>query len=93
MQRDALGNALGGLRLPQIDAPTARYDGIGVPDACRLQGSAVPLSAETLRTLYPDHGAYLSRFGQAADRAVAAGVLLPDDAAAAMARAERGQAP
>ncbi len=87
VQRDALGNALGGLRLPHIDAPTAAYDGIGTPLACRLQGAAVSFTPETLRSLYPNHVTYLTRFTQATNRAVTAGVLLRDDAAAAKTQA------
>ena len=93
VRRDALGNALGGLRLPQIDVPTARYDGIGTPLACRLQGAAVPFARDTLRSLYRDHETYVSRFAQATNRAVAAGVLLGEDAAAAKQQAAHAPVP
>ncbi len=64
--RDALGNVIGGVRLPALEAPTATYlsTNTASPDlppallaignlACRLSGSVVPFDQATLDALYP----------------------------------------
>lgn len=81
--RDANGNALGGIRTPEVDVPIATLSGTGQSGSlfCTLFGSTAPFSATTLAALYPDHDAYVSAFDAAADRAVAAGFILPPDAA------------
>ena len=87
--RDANGIALGGIRLPAVQAPVARNDGMNFPsptstnplDAfCILYGTHVPFSGATLDALYPNHGAYVSQFTQAANDAVKQGVLLRPEA-------------
>jgi hypothetical protein len=65
--RDANGNALGGLRLPGITAPTGtlgatnvRADDSALAQAfCPLVGSYQPFSAARLAALYPSHLAYV----------------------------------
>jgi hypothetical protein len=82
LQRDADGNAKGGLRLPQLAVPTAAYSGESSGTGyCALTGSAVPFSASALAKRYPTPEAYVTELGQAIDAAVAAGHLLPEDAA------------
>ena len=80
--RDAHGNALGGVRLPDIEAPVALLSGEGNtgPTFCRLYGQYVPFDAATLESLYPTRGAYLRRYIGAAADAVFDGFLLPADA-------------
>jgi hypothetical protein len=83
LARDAFSNALGGVRTPWMDAPTAVLTGISPNDGLieRLFGETVPFDAATLETLYPGGAAgYLKAFGAATDAAVAAGFLLPADA-------------
>ncbi|WP_430331906.1 alpha/beta hydrolase domain-containing protein [Rhodococcus sp. ACT016] len=83
--RDDFGNARGGVRTPQVDVPVATLTGESthVPH----NGATIPLDADTLASLYPDQGAYLSRFADAADRAVAGGFLRFEDGRALVAAA------
>jgi len=94
IERDALGNALGGIRLPQLEVPVAQYGGIGTPLlTCRLQGLAIPFSAETLATLYRDPGRYVSGFVRATRDAENAGFLLHEDAQAGIDAASHAAVP
>ncbi|MEZ4503087.1 MAG: alpha/beta hydrolase domain-containing protein [Dehalococcoidia bacterium] len=90
--RDALGIARGGIRLPQVEVPTAANSAVPVSEKdiwAFLRGSCRPLSAGQLIEMYGDRDGYLARFRQATDEAVAAGVLLDRDVAALLAEAER----
>jgi hypothetical protein len=87
--RDEFGNGKGGLRLPPIDVPVATY----ASGACQLFGVTIPLPPTTMRELYPSHADYVGKMQAATDRAVAAGVLLAEDAADLMARAEGSLVP
>jgi hypothetical protein len=80
-KRDALGLALGGIRLSQVSAPRALNtgDNSGVT-FCRLFGTHVPFDAETVARLYPNRGDYLHRVVTADVANVHAGYLLPADA-------------
>jgi hypothetical protein len=81
--RDAFGNVRGGLRTPAVDAPTETLTGGGNSGSsllCFLLGTATPLSAAQLATLYPLHSDYTAAVEQAAGRDVSAGYLLPSDA-------------
>jgi hypothetical protein len=78
--RDELGNAVGGIRLPDFAVPTATHVGAStglVPD---LAGTSTPFTPERLRALYPDHAAYVERYNGAVDEGVARGFLLEEDA-------------
>ena len=92
--RDAHGNALGGVRLPEIDVPTATQSAQGnvsvaPPNFCVLFGVKTPFDQATLEALYPDHQSYVSAFNRAVRRAQKAGVLLAYDAKEAKAEAAR----
>jgi hypothetical protein len=87
--RDAYGNALGGIRLPPIDVPVATYRAT----VCALFGITVPLDPTTLAALYPTHDDYVTKMQAATDSAVAAGFLLPSDAAELMAKANASLIP
>lgn len=89
VQRDGYGNARGGVRLPEIIVPRVTYgitnraaNLLNVSDDafCLLAGSATPLSANTLARLYPSNSVYKGAYQQAAQAAVAAGVMLQEDA-------------
>lgn len=75
IRRDAHGNALGGIRLPELEAPVATYH--GMDDHGSIGGETIPFPPEELKTLYPTHADYVAKVKAAADRAVAAGVILP----------------
>ncbi|WP_231500164.1 alpha/beta hydrolase domain-containing protein [Saccharothrix sp. NRRL B-16314] len=80
-KRDALGIALGGIRLSQVSAPRAVNTGDNTGETfCRLFGTHVPFDAETLTRLYPNRGDYLHRVVTADAANVHAGYLLPADA-------------
>jgi hypothetical protein len=83
IRRDAHGNALGGIRTPELDVPIAALSGAvpaGTSLTCTLFGSTTPFDGATLRALYPTHAAYVSDFDTATARAVRAGFILPADA-------------
>ena len=82
-QRDADGNPLGGVRLPDMEAPLGIHGAQNDPlsFSCSLIGAFVPFPAERLAALYPDQNAYIDRIRIAARAAQAEGFLLPDDAA------------
>jgi hypothetical protein len=81
LERDAHGNALGGIRTPQVDVPIATLSG-ELPgfSLCSLFGTTAPFDAATLAALYPDHNAYVAFFNAATDQAVRAGFILQPDA-------------
>jgi hypothetical protein len=85
--RDGFGNALGGIRLPAIEVPTATYDGEAFGCGPTL-GETKPFSAAMLDRLYPTHAGYVHAVAAAADVAVAQGFLLPPDAAEIVAFAD-----
>ena len=96
LAKDDDGNTLGGIRLPPIDVPVARYEST----ACQLGGITVPFVEPQLWARYPTHGDYLELMAARTDDAVAGGWLLPEDAVDLMRRACRaavrwspGQAP
>jgi hypothetical protein len=84
LERDALGNALGGVRTPQVDVPVAVVSGIGQPagSPCSRFGTTLPFDASTLASLYPSHGRYVEAVQRATRRAVRRGFLLAADAPA-----------
>jgi hypothetical protein len=96
--RDAHGNAVGGIRTPLVDAPTAALTGDpnrGGP-FCSLFGTTAPFSPTVLASLYPSRAAYVTAFEQATRRALAKGFLLPEEAQhldAAAAQTHIGQLP
>jgi len=80
--RDEHGNALGGIRTGQVQAPLATIDGT-LNDGgtfCSLFGHTVPFDAATVAALYPTEAAYVKAFDTATDAAVKAGFLLEPEA-------------
>jgi hypothetical protein len=89
LSRDAVGNAIGGVRTPQVDAPVARVDGINSGSGfCRLFGSTTPLTQSQLVDRYGDRAGFLAAWSDAVDDAVAAGSVLAEDAPALRAAAQ-----
>ena len=94
--RDQYGNALGGIRLPQIEVPIGRFIGTNAPATsliCRTSGGFDLFDGQptgttpndiwnepTLNQLYINHGSYVSVFVQAVDNVVRAGFMLEPDA-------------
>jgi hypothetical protein len=80
IRRDEWGNAVGGIRLPEIAAPTAEYRGSSMSaTGLALFGAARPFSDQVLRTLYPSRAELTERWDAAVDALVDAGVLRPED--------------
>jgi hypothetical protein len=83
--RDQFGNALGGLRTPFLDAPTATYVPFdtarpGGSVFCILDGYNVPFDHATLSTLYRNHGEYVEQVVRETSRLVREGFWLRADA-------------
>jgi hypothetical protein len=93
LQRDALGNVLGGVRLPSMEAATAVYVSSATANpflppflagianlACRLSGAVFSFDEATLASLYPNHGSYVSQVTESVIQLKAQGLLLQQDA-------------
>jgi hypothetical protein len=78
-ERDELGIATGGIRLPQAEVPLAVNSAIPLGDDifALLGGSCAPFSKEQVLALYADKAEFLGRFVKAGEAAVAQGVMLP----------------
>ena len=90
VQRNVLGNAVGGLRTPAVDVPVAALSGVPADASnvlCSLFGSAHPFDGATLERLYPAPGSYLAAFTAALDTTINNGYLLPADRAQLLAEA------
>jgi hypothetical protein len=81
INHDANGNALGGIRTPQVDVPIAAFTGEqGGSILCRLFGTTTLFGDATLASLYPTHESFTSNWNKATNRAVKSGWLVKDDA-------------
>jgi Alpha/beta hydrolase domain len=81
MARDELGLARGGIRLSQVEVPTALNTGDNAGESfCRLFGTHVPFDEATLDELYPTHGAYVGAVARTDRGNVRAGYIVPADA-------------
>jgi Alpha/beta hydrolase domain len=94
IERDADGNAKGGLRLPDIDVPVATHSGQGNAGLnggffCILFGTTVPYTAERLAELYPTQEAYVAAYTAKADAALARGFMTKADRDAGVAAAAK----
>ncbi len=89
---DPDGNILGGLRMPEMQAPIATYRPVLTPSA-DCTSAVSPFSPERLKQLYPTHKDYTSAFERAADKLVAAGFLARGDAQKLIARAKAAPVP
>ena len=87
--RDDHGIAIGGIRTPEVDVPIAALSGLGQSGGsfCFLFGTTAPFDATRLRTLYPDHAAFVADWTRAVQAGVAAKVMLDADARQLMAAA------
>ncbi len=96
VRRNADGIALGGVRTPPVDVPVAVLSGAPGPNPstiCLLLGSTTPLPASRLAQLYPSRAVYEQRYAAAADAAIKAGFVLPEDRAALLAYADPSRIP
>jgi hypothetical protein len=80
--RDALGLVRGGIRLSQVDVPTALNTGDNAGESfCLLFGTYQPFDETTLDGLYRTHVGYVARVVATDVHNVVAGYLQPADAA------------
>src|SRR5258708_4234723 len=98
--RDSLGNALGGLRTPFVDVPTATYtptDTVAHKTVfsgfCILYGYKTPFSHATLKSLYRNHGQYVARVVEESNLLVREGFWLRPDAQKVIKQATRADVP
>ncbi len=98
--RDDFGNALGGVRAPFLDVPTATYvptDTVAHTTAlsgfCVLYGYNEPFGSATLQGLYPIHLEYVGRVAAEAAKLVVTRLWLEPDAIAVVERAFRADVP
>jgi len=85
--RDQYGNALGGVRIPDITVPTALNTGTNAggkgatsAGSCAQAGTWVPFTNATLAGLYASHEDYVQKVQDAARTSVQQGFLLQEDA-------------
>ena len=84
IQRDAHGNALGGIRLPDVAVPTASHNGFGRPVEggsrfAFLYGRAQDFAPAELTTLYPRQQDFLNKYDAALSNAIDAGFVLAEE--------------
>ncbi len=81
-QLDENGNAEGGLRLPQVDAPIALLSGLGQSgdSFCGLFGTTKPFNAKAFAAANTDRETWLVAWNRGLDEAVQATALLAADA-------------
>jgi hypothetical protein len=93
IERDAYGNARGGIRLPELDVPIASYAPGNTVDpalpaflqpigalVCRLSGAVTPFDGATLNALYPTRRSYTRAYARRVDKLLQQRFLLPEDA-------------
>ena len=85
IQRDANGNAMGGIRLPDLAVPTARHRGAGRFGGGSdnrfsfLYGLSQNFDDEKLAKLYLNRTGFLEKYERELERCVQAGVILEED--------------
>lgn len=96
---DEHGNAKGGIRNVWVDVPVATNGVFGkgkttaTDRLCLLAGTKVPLSAATLKKLYPQAGQYAAAVEQRLAELIAQGWFLPEYAEMVRRDAQRVQQP
>ncbi|MBD0861042.1 hypothetical protein IA539_07415 [Gordonia sp. zg691] len=79
---DDIGNVLGGVRTPCVDAPTQVLSGIvrePVSRICLLFGSTSPVDGDILAARYGTREEYEKHYRSAADAAIANGFIVVED--------------
>ena len=80
---DADGNAVGGIRAPEIEVPLGTYLPTNSgPGFCFLYGGFDPFSESKLQQRYRNHGSYVSKMVRAVKRSKKEGFLLKEESAA-----------
>jgi hypothetical protein len=89
--RDEHGNAVGGVRLPELAAPIAEYHGRDdeLTGAAMIYGWSRPFPRDELRSLYATRESYTDAYRRGADDLIAAGGLRAEERDARHERAEK----
>jgi hypothetical protein len=91
---DAHGNALGGVRTPYVDVPTARWVGAKTGAfQCLFQGYKFPFDDATLKRLYPSHADYVAKVKASVGALREAGWLSAADGEEIVSEAQAAQIP
>ena len=93
---DGVGNVVGGVRTPSVDAPVDVLSGLPAPGAsviCILFGTTTPIAGDQLAARYPSRDDYLAAYEAATDAAIDAGFVLPEDRDTALAEAQPDRIP
>jgi hypothetical protein len=93
--RDEDNNAIGGVRTPDVDAPTAALLSVHQSEnrICRLFGQTIPLTEERLEELYPRHADYVAAVTKAANSAFRNGYIVKADRDAYITNAKKASIP
>jgi len=78
MKRDSVGNALGGIRLPDVEVGRGRFYAVS-PDSPSAGGNINAGAYFDLHHRFGNHGAYVRAFAAQANALLAARLLLEDD--------------
>lgn len=90
IKRDARGNALGGIRMAEVDPAIALNSGAnGGSGFCNLYGRFEPFDDATLASLYPNHKAYTDAANKRIADNLKAGYIVDADAKQSRTRAEQ----
>jgi len=82
LDRDTLGNALGGIRLPQFAVPVALNSGKNSgKGSCRFYGTHQEFDQSTLKSLYPTHWVFMRKFSESVQKNLETGYILEADTA------------
>jgi hypothetical protein len=77
---DDAGNATGGIRLPDLEVPTARHSGTNdMNPLAALSGQSIPFTPAQIDARYQSAEAYLRRWDAAVDRVREQGLVLDAD--------------
>lgn len=96
--KDEHGNALGGVRSPDVDVPIKTLSGDPAPNSsgdffCFLFGSTTPFTADELMKLYPTHDDYVNQVKASAEKTRKAGFVLEPEANGFVTDAEAAPVP
>jgi hypothetical protein len=93
--KDAIGNALGGVRTAAVDVPIAVYSGQSSSSSilCSLFGTTTPLPPDQLLSLYPTHDDYVTKVMAATTAAQQAGFIVAADASLVVQEAQAAPVP
>jgi hypothetical protein len=78
-----------------LEAPLGTHaaERLGDDGTSLLRGSSTPFPEQKIKALYPNRSAWMAKYESAVERLVETGVIVPDDAAMMLARADSQDLP